>query len=216
MLSGALSREPLVSVAVELTHYRLSAITGTGEGGGAGGQIPMGGLGKLVEAFNERFGADLSETELVKPLEHIVQRVVAQEGMAEQAKANELDDSKSGKEGIVIDATPGVQDMRQAPAGAAQRPVPAQPSLRRHPSFAWAETRRSPGFGAVPSAPTTGSGSRSVCPGSMYNTSSTACSSRTLGPLTSTTAVSSFQRARTLAPRSSCVPRGAPPGRGPG
>jgi type I restriction enzyme, R subunit len=118
-----------VSVSVELTHYRLeetgtqtltlgdgeldplTAIRGDGTGAGATGQIPMGVLGELVESFNARYGGDLSEADVIKPLEHIVQRVVDHEGMAEQAKANDLDDFKRGKEGLLIDATLDVQDI---------------------------------------------------------------------------------------------------------
>lgn len=118
-----------VAISVELTHYRLeelgSEALGLGEdeleplmaigGGGTGptgsGQIPLGVLGELVESFNSRYGADLSEADVVKPLEHIVQRVVASEGMAEQANANELADFKRGKEGVLIDATLDVQDI---------------------------------------------------------------------------------------------------------
>jgi hypothetical protein len=72
----------------------------------------MGVLGDLVESFNARYGADLSEADLIKPLEHIVHRVTQEEGLAEQAKANEFEDFKRDKEGLLIDATLDVQDIQ--------------------------------------------------------------------------------------------------------
>jgi hypothetical protein len=112
----------------------LSAITGTGGGaGGTGGQIPGAVLGELLEAFNERFGADLSEEDLVKPLKHIVQRVVAHGWLAEQARANELDDFRRGKESILIDATLDVQDLSgELLQALLQRPGASPARLRRH------------------------------------------------------------------------------------
>lgn len=119
-----------LSVAVELTHYRLqevgttsltlgedeveplTAIRGDGEGGGRGqGQLPMGILAEVVESFNERYDADLTEADVLKPLEHILDRVVATEGLREEAQHNERDDFKRGKDNLLIDATLDVQDI---------------------------------------------------------------------------------------------------------
>lgn len=96
--------------------------------------------------MNEQFGADLSEETLVKPLKHIVQRVAAHEGMAEQARANELDDFKRGKESILIDATLDVQHIwrelmpalnhkrfARAPSTAILRPPTSSPGSSRVP-----------------------------------------------------------------------------------
>jgi type I restriction enzyme R subunit len=120
-----------LSVAVELTHYRLqevgttsltlgeedvgplTAIRGDGEGGGGRGQgqLPMGVLAEVVESFNERYGADLTEADVVKPLEHILDRVIATEGLRDEAQHNERDDFKRGKDNLLIDATLDVQDI---------------------------------------------------------------------------------------------------------
>jgi len=113
---------------VELTHYRLedqgatrlklgteepeplSAIGGDGTGRGEI-ELPMGLLGELVELFNERYGEQLSDADLIRPMQQIVERVSAEDGLREQAVGNDFDDFIRGKEGMVVDATLDVKGV---------------------------------------------------------------------------------------------------------
>ncbi|MFN8133127.1 MAG: type I restriction endonuclease [Solirubrobacteraceae bacterium] len=117
-----------LSGQVQLTHFRLeelgtthielgedetaplSAITGDGTGAG-GGEIPMGLLGELVELFNERFGADLTDADAIRPIQHIVDKVAEAAGLRDQALANDFDDFERGKDALVIGATLEVKDV---------------------------------------------------------------------------------------------------------
>ncbi|WP_217913853.1 type I restriction endonuclease subunit R [Miltoncostaea marina] len=124
-----------VSVAdsIELTHYRLvegrsddldlagadipdplQAIRGDATGRGAGGDIPMGLLGELVELFNERFGADLSDSDAVRPVQDLIDKVAeigeAQELRA-QALGNSFEDFERGKQDVLLEATLQVKDI---------------------------------------------------------------------------------------------------------
>ncbi len=127
-----------VSVAdsIELTHYRLvegegadlglgdgepaeplSAIGGDGTGAGGGAEIPMGLLGELVEMFNERFGAELSDADAVRPVQHLIDKAAEigeGEGLRAQALGNRFADFERGKEGVLIDATLQVKDVNDA------------------------------------------------------------------------------------------------------
>ncbi|MGI8523326.1 MAG: type I restriction endonuclease subunit R [Nocardioides sp.] len=115
---------------VDLTHYRLES-TGTqdlpltsdgvepgvairGDGTGtprAPGEVPMSLLIELVDLFNARYGAQLSEQDLIRPTQHIVDRVAATEGSAQQARQNEYDDFRRGKDADVLDAALDVKNI---------------------------------------------------------------------------------------------------------
>jgi type I restriction enzyme R subunit len=124
-----------VSVAdsVELTHYRLvegatenlglsgsgdadplASIRGDATGHGAGGEVPMGLLGELVEMFNERFGAELSDQDAVRPVQHLIDKAAEigeEEGLRAQAIGNSFEDFERGKEDVVLNATLQVTDI---------------------------------------------------------------------------------------------------------
>ncbi|MEA2442538.1 MAG: type restriction enzyme subunit [Thermoleophilaceae bacterium] len=123
-------RDGGLALDVELTHYRLdetgttkiglgsedvdplSAIHGDGTGSPRGAaEIPMGLLGELVELFNERFGADLTDADAVRPIQHIIDKLSEEGGLREQALANEFEDFERGKEALVIGATLQVKDV---------------------------------------------------------------------------------------------------------
>lgn len=113
---------------VDLTHYRLeevgtesiklggddtdplTAIFGEGEGRKVG-DVPLGLLGELVALFNDRFGADLSETDAVKPIQQVLDKVAENEALRDQALNNDFDDFERGKEALIIGATLNVQDV---------------------------------------------------------------------------------------------------------
>jgi len=123
-----------VSIAdsVELTHYRLVegstadlGLAGTGEAdplvslrGDATGhgsvEIPMGLLGELVEMFNSRFGAELSDQDAVRPVQHLIEKAEEmgeEEGLRAQAIGNSFEDFARGKDDLVINATLEVNDI---------------------------------------------------------------------------------------------------------
>jgi type I restriction enzyme R subunit len=125
-----------VSVAdsIELTHYRLvegttedlglgtssetpdplNSITGDGTGPGSGGEVPMGLLGELVDMFNERFGADLSDTDAIRPVQHLIDKAAEigeNAGLRAQAAGNPFEDFERGKEDLLINASLQVQDI---------------------------------------------------------------------------------------------------------
>ncbi len=126
-----------VSVAdsIELTHYRLvegdsadlglsggepaeplTSIGGDGTGAG-GGEVPMGLLGELVEMFNERFGAELSDADAVRPVAHLIDKAAEigeGEGLRAQAVGNSFADFERGKEDVLINATLQVKDVNDA------------------------------------------------------------------------------------------------------
>jgi type I restriction enzyme, R subunit len=122
-------RDGGLALDVELTHYRLeetgttaialeggdkplSAISGDGSGSPRGaGEIPMGLLGELVDLFNERFGAQLTDGDAVRPIQHIIDKVAEDEGLRHQALANEFEDFERGKDAVVIGATLKVKDV---------------------------------------------------------------------------------------------------------
>lgn len=125
-----------VSVAdrVALTHYRLAeagtsdlglgggggddrpltAVNGDGTGRGAGGQVPMGLLGELVEAFNVRFGGDLSGDDAIRRVRDVIDKAAEvgdTVGLRAQAVNNSFEDFARGKEEVLIDATLRVQEI---------------------------------------------------------------------------------------------------------
>lgn len=130
LASGASDGGVSLGDRVTLTHYRpeevgtehlrlgddepvpLTAITGDGTGSPRGGDLPMGLLGELVELFNERFGSELTDADAVRPIEHIIDKVAEQnDGLRDQAVANDFDDFQRGKEALVIGATLEVKDV---------------------------------------------------------------------------------------------------------
>lgn len=115
---------------VEMTHYRLEeiaterislgevdvdpteAITGDGTGPAwEQGEIPIGPLSELVEAFNSRFGTELSEADALVPLLKVSDVMVEDETLAAQAAANEFEDFQRGKDRQVIAAALDAQDQ---------------------------------------------------------------------------------------------------------
>ena len=77
----------------------LTAIRGDGTGKqGDQTELPMGLLGELVELFNERFGAELSDADAVPPLQQIVEKVAEDPDLRDQALANDFDEFERGKE----------------------------------------------------------------------------------------------------------------------
>ncbi len=115
---------------VDLTHFRLeelgteaielsgdsdplSAIRGDGTGSAiAPADVPMGLLGELVELFNERFGADLTDADALRPLLHVGEVIAAANPhFRDQARSNDEDDFVAGKEDVVTDAMFKVQDV---------------------------------------------------------------------------------------------------------
>lgn len=122
-----------LSGTVALTHYRLQK-TGTDDleltsegvrpgtairGDGTGsprvpGQVPMSLLEEIVDLFNARYGADLTEADLVRPAQHMVDKVAEAPELADQAKRNEFEDFRRGKEPQVLDAAldvKGINDL---------------------------------------------------------------------------------------------------------
>lgn len=123
-----------VSESVELTHYRLAegttrdlglgdagsepdpltSIRGDGTGRGAGGAVPLGLLGELVEAFNERFGSDLSGDDAIRRVQDVIDKAAEigdAAGLPAQAAGNRFEDFVRGKEDVLIDATLRVQEI---------------------------------------------------------------------------------------------------------
>jgi type I restriction enzyme R subunit len=119
---------------IDLTHFRLeelgtenislrgdepdplSAIRGNGTGSAiAPKDVPMGLLGELVELFNERFGADLTDADALRPLLQVGD-VIAEENphFRDQALSNSEEDFVAGKEDIVTDAMFKVSDVNDA------------------------------------------------------------------------------------------------------
>lgn len=131
-----LAGEGGVSVAdsVELTHYRLVegasanlrlagsgsadpvvSIRGDATGHAGAGEVPMGLLGELVEMFNERFGAHLSDIDAVRPVRHLIDKAAEigeDEGLRAQAIGNSFEDFERGKEDVILNATLQVQDIK--------------------------------------------------------------------------------------------------------
>ncbi|PTL56137.1 type I restriction endonuclease subunit R [Paraconexibacter algicola] len=120
---------------VVLTHYRLQevgtekialgdedveplkAITGDGTGAGGRGEIPMGLLGELVELFNERYGADLGDTDMLKVATDVRDTIRDKEpGLAEQAANNSREDFVRDRDGMLIDAAMTVDGDRDRQA----------------------------------------------------------------------------------------------------
>jgi type I restriction enzyme R subunit len=119
---------------IDLTHFRLeelgtetislggdepdplSAIRGDGTGSAiAPKDVPMGLLGELVELFNERFGADLTDADALRPLLQVGD-VIAEENphLRDQALSNSEEDFVAGKEDVVTDAMFKVSDVNDA------------------------------------------------------------------------------------------------------
>lgn len=118
---------------IDLTHFRLeelgtgnislegdpdplSAIRGDGTGSAiAPKDVPMGLLGELVELFNERFGADLTDADALRPLLQVGDVIAAENPhFRDQALSNDEDDFIAGKEDVVTDAMFKVQDVNDA------------------------------------------------------------------------------------------------------
>ena len=128
----SIGRDGGLALDIELTHYRLEeegteaiedgddvinpliAVTGDGTGKAGQVEIPMGLLGELVELFNERFGAGLTEPDAVRSIQPIVDKMVEQQDLREQAVANHFDDFLRGKENIIIGTTMDTQDETSA------------------------------------------------------------------------------------------------------
>jgi type I restriction enzyme R subunit len=92
----------------------LTSITGDGTGAGSGIDVPMGLLGELVEMFNGRFGADLSDADAIRPVQHLIDKAAEigeDEGLRAQAIGNTFEDFERGKEDVLINATLQVQDI---------------------------------------------------------------------------------------------------------
>lgn len=88
------------------------AITGDGTGPAwEQGEIPIGPLSELVEAFNSRFGTELSEADALVPLLKVSDVMVEDESLAVQAAANEFEDFQRGKDRQVIAAALNAQDQ---------------------------------------------------------------------------------------------------------
>ncbi|MBA3421108.1 MAG: type I restriction endonuclease subunit R [Thermoleophilaceae bacterium] len=136
LLKRLLSRAPdggvNLSGTVELTHFRLervgtehiglsedgakplAGITGDGTGGEAQGEIPLGPLAELVEAFNERYGGELGDADALRVLTDV--RDSVREGNAElvaQAEANSRDDFVRHRDDLLIGAAMEVGDDRE-------------------------------------------------------------------------------------------------------
>jgi type I restriction enzyme R subunit len=122
------SAEGGLSLNVRLTHYRLDEIATEsiglddsdpeplkavgGDGTGAkSGDVPMGLLSELVALFNDRFSAELSDADAVRPIQQVIDKVGEDEGLRDQALANDFDDFNRGKESVVIGATLDVKDV---------------------------------------------------------------------------------------------------------
>lgn len=122
-----------VSVAdsIELTHYRLVegetqnlaldggdvdpliSIAGGGAGG-SGGDVPLGLLGELVEMFNSRFSADLTDGDAIRTVQHLIDKTAEigeAHGLQAQAIGNSLEDFERGKEGVLLNATLQVKEV---------------------------------------------------------------------------------------------------------
>jgi type I restriction enzyme R subunit len=121
-------RDGGLALDVALTHYRvqqtattgivlgddvdpLIAIFGDGTGSPRAPEIPMGLLGELVALFNERFGGDLTDTDAIRPIQQIIDKVAEDGALRQQAMANEFEDFERGKEAVVIGATLQVRDV---------------------------------------------------------------------------------------------------------
>ncbi|MFN8205339.1 MAG: type I restriction endonuclease [Solirubrobacteraceae bacterium] len=115
---------------LDLTHYALrqtsagSITLGTEEQdplrafGGAGhgpapkpDELPLGPLEELVKLFNDRFGADLTGSDAVRPVQQIVDHIAAKDGVADQVNANAFEDFARGKDPVFIEALLAVQDF---------------------------------------------------------------------------------------------------------
>ena len=124
-----------MSGTVELTHYRLSALAVeaitlgddakplsaiTGDGTGAGGgsaQIPMSKLGELVELFNERYGAELGDTDALKVVSDVRDAVRdTNPQLVDQATANSREDFVAERDDLLIDAALSVGTDRERQA----------------------------------------------------------------------------------------------------
>lgn len=103
-----------------LTHYRLeevgtetitlgddetrplTAITGDGTGAGGQGEIPMGLLGELVELFNQRYGEELGDTDMLKVASDVRDMIrESQPALAEQAANNSREDFVRDRDGLL-------------------------------------------------------------------------------------------------------------------
>jgi type I restriction enzyme R subunit len=74
----------------------------------------MGLLGELVEMFNERFGAELSDADAIRPVQHLIDKAAEigeDEGLRAQAIGNNFEDFERGKEDVILNATLQVQDV---------------------------------------------------------------------------------------------------------
>jgi len=125
-----------LSGAVVLTHYRLAAlgqeaialdaseanplaaITGDGTGSTkTPGEIPMSKLGELVDLFNERYGADLGDSDALKVVTDVRDAVRdANPELSDQALANSRDDFVSERDALLIDAAMSVGSDRDRQA----------------------------------------------------------------------------------------------------
>lgn len=123
-----------LSGQVVLTHYRLSELTrdelsltgehnplaaigGDGTGSGAPGEIPMSLLGELVELFNDRYGAELGDTDALKVVSDVRDSVRdANPALADQAQANSREDFVRERDALLIDAALSVDGDRDRQA----------------------------------------------------------------------------------------------------
>ena len=115
-----------LSALLDLTHYALRssgshriALHGDdalldvgGDGTGpADRELPLGLLEQLVALFNERFGTELTGADAVRPIQQIVDRVAATDGLCDQANANDFPDFALGKDPLFIRALLSAQDF---------------------------------------------------------------------------------------------------------
>ncbi|MCW2984213.1 MAG: type restriction endonuclease subunit [Conexibacter sp.] len=120
---------------VVLTHYRLTevgtehialggdetdplvAITGDGTGAGGKGEIPMSLLGELVELFNQRYGEDLGDVDMLKVATDVKESISdANPALAEQAANNTREDFVRERDGLLINAALTVDGDRDRQA----------------------------------------------------------------------------------------------------
>ncbi len=89
----------------------LEPFGGTGHGPRPPDELPLGPLEELVKLFNERFGADLTGTDAIRPVQQIVDHIASKDGVVDQVNANGLEDFARGKEALFIEALLSVQDF---------------------------------------------------------------------------------------------------------
>ncbi|MEV4422746.1 type I restriction endonuclease [Patulibacter sp. NPDC049589] len=104
------------SIGLSGEHDPLEAIGGDGTGR-AGGDVPMSLLEELVELFNERYGADLGEADMLKVARDVRDAIKGSAPqLEEQAANNSRDDFVRDRDGLLIDAALNVDADRDRQA----------------------------------------------------------------------------------------------------